>query len=294
MSGGDDGPWTVLKLLNWTRDYFTEAGLEDPRLSAEVLLAAALRCPRVQLYARFEYQPSEGELATFRAWVRRARAYEPIAYLIGEKEFYSLRFKVTPDVLVPRAETEALVSEAVTHLRRRGGPGRMWDVCTGSGCVAIATAHEVPQVTVLGTDISAAAVALAAENAAAHGLTDRVRFRVADLLALPKDCRAMAPFDVITANPPYVAEHQMISETVRHEPPVAVHGGADGLDFLRRLITDAPKMLAPGGALVLEFGFTQADAIVELLAATGSFEPPRVLHDHQGIERSAVAIRRHE
>jgi release factor glutamine methyltransferase len=292
MSRTDEGPWTVLKLLNWTRDYFTEAGLDDPRLSAEVLLAAVLKCPRVQLYARFEYQPTEQELAAFRAWVRRARAYEPIAYLVGEKEFYSLRFKVTPDVLVPRAETEAIVSEAITHLRRAKGPTRMWDVCTGSGCVAIATAHQVPQVNVLGTDISAAAVALATANAAAHGLAERVRFRVADLLALPEDCHAMAPFDVIAANPPYVAEHQMISETVKHEPQVAIHGGADGLDFLRRLIPDAPAMIAPGGALVLEFGFTQADAVVELLVATGSFDPPRVLRDHQGIERSVVAIRR--
>jgi release factor glutamine methyltransferase len=115
---------------------------------------------------------------------------------------------------------------------------------------------------------------------------------VADLLALPEDCRAMAPFDVITGNPPYVADHQMISETVKHEPPVAVHGGADGLDFLRRLIADAPAVLAPGGALVLEFGFAQADAVCDLLAATGKFDSPRVLRDHQGIERSVVALRR--
>lgn len=291
MNRPDHGPWTVLKLLNWTRDYLAGA-VDEPRLSAEVLLASALKCPRLQLYTRFDYQPTPGELAAFRQLVRRARAHVPIAYLVGEKEFYSLRFKVTPDVLVPRAETEALVSEAVAHLRKRAGAATMWDVCTGTGCVAIAAAHQVPQVTVLGTDISLAAVAVAAENAAAHGLESRVRFRVADLLTLPEDCRTMSPFDVITGNPPYVAEHQMISETVKHEPPAAIHGGADGLDFLRRLIADAPAMLSAGGALILEFGFTQADPVCDLLATTGAFQPPRVLCDHQGIERSLVALRR--
>jgi release factor glutamine methyltransferase len=290
--GPDDTPWTVLKLLNWTRDYFTAAHLDEPRLAAEILLAHVLKCPRVQLYTRFDYQPDSEQLAAFRELVRRARAFEPVAYLVGQKEFYSLRFKVTPDVLVPRAETEILVSEAVAHLRKHAGATTMWDVCTGSGCVGIAVAKHVPEVTVLGTDISPQAVAVAAENAAAHRLETRVRFRVADLLALPEDCRQLVPFGVITGNPPYVADHQMISQTVRHEPPVAVHGGADGLDFLRRLVTDAPAMLAPGGALILEFGFTQADAIGELLAATGAFEQPRIIRDYQGIERSLVAIRR--
>ena len=291
MNRPDDSPWTVLRLLDWTRDYLTGA-VDEPRLSAEVLLASALKCPRLQLYTRFDYQPTAEELASFRGLVRRAHAHEPIAYLVGEKEFYSLRFKVTPEVLVPRAETEALVSEAVTHLRKRGGAKTMWDVCTGSGCVAIATARHAPQTRVLGTDISPAAVAIATENAAAHGLAQRVCFRVADLLALPEDCRQMPPFDVMTANPPYVAEHQMISETVKHEPPAAIHGGADGLDFLRRLVPDAPAMLSPGGALILEFGFTQAEAVTDLLAATGAFEPPRILRDYQGIERSVVALRR--
>ena len=292
MTAPDETPWTVLRLLNWTRDYLAAAGLEDPRLAAEVLLAKTLACPRVQLYTRFDQQPSPDQLAAFHQLVRRARAYEPVAYLVGEKEFYSLRFKVTPDVLVPRPETEVLVSEAVTHLRRYARPTRTWDVCTGSGCVAIAVASQVPQAAVLGTDISPAAIAVAAENAAAHKLESRVRFRVADLLALPADCRDLTPFDVITGNPPYVAAHQMISETVKHEPPVAVHGGLDGLDFLRRVVADASPLLAPGGALILEFGFTQADPIVDLLAATGAFEPPRVVRDHQGIERSLVAIRR--
>ncbi len=240
MKGTDESPWTVLKLLNWTRDYFTAAHLDEPRLAAEVLLAHVLKCPRVQLYTRFDYQPDPQQLAAFRELVRRAKALEPVAYLVGQKEFYSLHFKVTPDVLVPRAETEILVSEAVAHLRKLGRATTMWDVCTGSGCVGIATASQVPDVTVLGTDISPRAVAVAEQNAAAHHLEARMRFRVADLLTLPEDCRKLIPFDVITGNPPYVADHQMISETVRHEPPVAIHGGADGLDFLRRLVAEAP------------------------------------------------------
>jgi len=284
--------WTVLKLLNWTRDYLAAGGVEDPRLAGEVLLAHVLRCDRLRLYTRFDYLPTGEELAAFRRLVQRARQHEPVAYLVGEKEFYSLRFKVTPDVLVPRGETEVLVCEAVSHLRRLPAPRRLWDACTGSGCVAVAVASQVEDLQVLATDISAPALAVAAENAAAHGLAARIRCRRADLLTLPDDCRDMLPFGAITTNPPYVAEHQMVSETVQHEPPVAIHGGADGLDFIRRVVADAPSCLAAGGALIMEFGFAQADEVRDLLLATGSFEEPRIISDHQGIERALVAVKR--
>lgn len=285
-------PWTVLRLLNWTKDYFIKAGLDDPRLSAEVLLAHVLRCQRIELYTRFNYVPTPEETTAFRQLVRRAAAFEPIAYLTGSKEFYSLQFKITPDVLVPRPETEMLVSEAVTHLRKLNRLGRMWDVCTGSGCIAVATAFHVPDVQALASDISPQAVAMAAENAAAHNVASRVRCRVADLLTLPEDCRDMAQFDVITCNPPYVADNQMVTETVKHEPPVAIHGGADGLDFIRPIIAKAGEFLATGSMLAMEFGFAQADAVRDLAMAAGCFHEPRILRDHQGIERAMVAIKK--
>ncbi|MFB3892065.1 MAG: peptide chain release factor N(5)-glutamine methyltransferase [Phycisphaerae bacterium] len=284
--------WTVLRLLNWTKDYFGKAGIEDPRLSAEILLAHVLACKRIELYTRFDYQPTPAELDQYRSLVQRARQFEPIAYLVGRKEFYSLALKITPDVLVPRPETELLVGEALGHLRGLGRAGLAWDVCTGSGCVAVATAVNWADATVLATDISPAAVAVATENAAALGVAARVRCRTADLLTLPEDCRDLKDFDVITANPPYVSANQGISETVKREPPAAVWGGKDGLDFIRPLIAAAPAVLRPGGLLALEFGFGQADAVRDLIVAGGKFDEPRILRDHQGIERAAAAVRR--
>lgn len=284
--------WTVLKLINWTKDYFQKAHFEDARLSAEVLLAHALHCRRIELYTRFDYIPTTAELGEFRETVQRARKYEPIAYIIGEKEFYSLRFKVTPEVLVPRSETEMLVREAVEHLKGLGRPGTAWDVCTGSGCVGIATASQVKDARVLGTDISETALTVANENAELNGVADRVRFRPADLLTLPEDCADLAPFDVITGNPPYVADNQMITEVVKAEPKVAIFGGPDGLNFIRPLVNKAHELLRPGGALIMEFGYAMADAVRDLTVGTGEFKEPKILSDHQGIERSMVAIRK--
>ena len=284
-------PWTILRLINWTKEFFLRAGVNDARLAAEVLLAHVLKCPRIELYARFEHQPSPEQLAAFRGLVARAREHEPVAYLVGEKEFYSLRFKVTPDVLVPRPETEILVSEAVAHLRSLGRPGRMWDACTGSGCVAVAAAKQVADVQVLATDVSEPAVRIAQENAESHGLAGRVRCRVADLLDLPEDCGEWSPCDFLSANPPYVADKDPVAEEVKHEPTVALYGGPDGLDVVRRLLKAVPGVLVPGGKFAMEFGIDQADAIGDLLDDTDAFDEPRFVLDHQGLERTVVAAR---
>jgi release factor glutamine methyltransferase len=284
--------WTVLKLINWTKDFFEKARLENPRLCAEMLLAHVLKCPRIALYTRFDYQPLPAELAEFRELVGRARKFEPVAYLVGEKEFYSRRFKVTPDVLVPRSETEILVREAVEHLRPKPGPLTAWDVCTGSGCVGIALATQVKELAVLATDISPKAVEVATENAQSNQVAGRVRCRVSDLLTVPEDCRDLAPFEVITGNPPYISQNQMISETVKHEPPIALWGGKDGMDFIGPILVKAPEMLRSGGALIMEFGYAMADAVRDATVAAGQFKEPKILRDHQEIERAMVAIRK--
>ena len=281
-------PWTVLRLLNWTKEHFVKAGVDEPRLAAEVLLACALRCPRIMLYARFEYEPNAEELAAFRERVKRAAGHEPVAYLVGEKEFYSLAFTVTPAVLIPRGETELLVDEAVKHLRSLGRPGRVWDAFTGSGCVAVAVAVQAKDATVLATDVSPEAVAVAAGNAKRHKVDSRVRCEVVDRLDWPEP----GEFDVLTANPPYVALGAPVGQGVRHEPASALYAGADGMDFIAPLVRDAPKRLAPGGALVLEFGYDQADRVRDLIVAGGAFAEPRILRDHQGIERAAAAVRK--
>lgn len=292
MSNDAEQQWTVLKLLDWTKEFFARSGVDSPRLAAEVLLAHTLGCQRIELYARFDQTPDDTQRGEFRELVRRAAEHQPIAYLVGYKEFYSLRMKVTPDVLVPRSESEMLVSEAVAHLRPLQRNTNAWDVCTGSGCIAVALAGQVSSVRVLATDISAAAVAVAAENAAAHGVADRVECRTSDLLSLPDDCAEMAPFDVITANPPYVADGDEVADSVRYEPAVALFAGRDGLDFLRPIVADAPGFLRGGGALIIEFGLGQADAVRDMVASGGAFGEPRILRDHQRIERCAVARRR--
>jgi len=222
----------VQKLLNWTKDYFGRCGQPSPRLAAEVLLAHVLNCRRIDLYTRFDSQPTDEQRSRFRQLAQRAADHEPVAYLVERKEFYSMSFRVTPDVLIPRPETELLVAEAIEHLKEMEGARRIWDVCTGCGCVAIAVAAQMrslqptrgEKLQALCTDISPAAVEIAAENARVHGLDNCMHFRTADLLSLPDDCRQLAPFGVITANPPYVAAADEVAESVRYEPPDALAG----------------------------------------------------------------------
>jgi len=292
MSADGDEAWTVVRLLNWTKEYFARADVSDARLAAEVLLAHVLKCRRIDLYARHDYRPDQAQLGAYRGLVTRAAAHEPVAYLVGEKEFYSLTFKVTPDVLIPRAETEILVAEAVEHLRALARPSAAWDACTGSGCVAIAVARNVPDATVLATDISAEALAVASRNGESLGVSDRVRFREAALLERPTGDVEPEAFDAITANPPYVADGDPIGESVAHEPELALRAGADGLDCIRPIVQCAHVLLRPGGALILEFGYTQAGAVRDLLAAAGAYDEPKIIRDHHDIERACVAIRR--
>lgn len=291
MAEPTDQPWTVLRLLDWTREHFERQNVDSPRLAAEMLLAKCLECQRIELYTRFDAQPSARQIAAYRQAVRQAAEHYPVAYLVGEKEFYSLAFEVCPDVLIPRPETELLVGAAVEHLRGISRPGRVWDVCTGSGCVGIAIASQVETAEVIVSDISGEAVAVARRNAEAHHLADRVRCIVADLLHWPADAGEFQPVDVITANPPYVADAEDIAESVKHEPQVALFAGPDGLAFIRRIVADAPARLVAGGIFAMEFGLTQADDVRDLIDETDAFDEPRFLRDHQDLERTAVAVR---
>ncbi|MHC4294048.1 MAG: peptide chain release factor N(5)-glutamine methyltransferase [Planctomycetota bacterium] len=292
MTDDKSAPWTILRLLNWTQEHFSRCEVDSPRLASEILLGYSLGCQRIELYTRFDHCPTADQLSAYRQLVKRAALGEPVAYLIGEKEFYSLQFKVTPDVLIPRPETELLVSAAVEHLLGLGRPGKLWDVCTGSGCVAVAIASQVPDVTVLASDISAKAISIARENVDAHQLAGRVQCRTADLLNLLKLPGEPNQFDVITANPPYVREGDEVAPSVRYEPPTALYAGKDGLDFIRPIIAGCPPFLTGGGILAIEFGYDQSDAVRDLIIAGGSFESPRILCDYQGIERAAVAKKR--
>lgn len=264
--------WSIARLLEWTRNYFEQREIEAPRLCAELLLANALGCERIQLYTRYEETPDEATRDRFRLAVREAADGKPIAYIVGHREFFSLRFAVTPDVLVPRPETEVLVERTLAVLRRGdwGAEGpRVLDIGTGSGCVIAALACNFPTLRGFASDVSGTALAVARQNADTLNLADRIEFREADLFTGWTDA---APFDVIVSNPPYIGERERneLPANVRdHEPAVALFAGADGLDLYRRFVNEAAAALSPGGHLLLEVGFRQANAVADLLKQAG-------------------------
>jgi len=404
-SNVDSGPWTVSRLLAWTRDYFGRQGVESPRLCAELLLAHAMGCPRIRLYTQYEAVPGPDVLERYREAVKAAAAGTPIAYLTGVKEFFSLEFEVTPDVLIPRPETEILVERTVRLLRESeaGGhaapatenvagtevapgtgdaaaaeetPGaegtagaqatpctedtaaaqvaagaedtagapigraapagsavpagrkvthRILDLGTGSGCIAVALAKNLPDAALFASDISEAAVNVARRNAARHGVAERIEFRVGDLFAPweatregpaeanvslqrergpTDDTGAARPgsatarpgsalFDVIVSNPPYVATAPgtPVAENVRkYEPHAALFAGPDGLDVIRRIIAEAPRWLAPNGHLLMEMAFDQAHKVCGLLNSS-HWQHVTTYRDAAGYERVVHARR---
>jgi release factor glutamine methyltransferase len=256
--------WTVLKVLQWTAGYLKEKGIEGGRLDAELLLSDALSLDRVGLYLNYDRPLTTAELGFFRQRVGRRARREPLQYILGRVEFWSLPFVVNPAVLIPRPDTEILVEEA---LKRASAEAAILDVGTGSGAIAVALAHELPGAAVEGVDISPAALEVAAENARRNGVDGRVRLGEADLARLPE-----GPFDLIVSNPPYIPSDELAAlmpEVRDFEPRLALDGGGDGLESYRLLARQAPSRLRSGGWLLLETGAGQAPAVRELLAEAG-------------------------
>lgn len=282
--------WTVGKLLTWTTDYLKKSGSENPRLDAEVLLAAARRCERIMLYTAFEEVVAEEVRAKFRDLVKRRAEGAPVAYLVGKREFYSLNLRVTPDVLIPRPETEFVVIAALDALKGIESPV-VADVGTGSGAIAIAIAKHAAGARVTAIDTSEAALAIARQNAADQQVEERIAFLAGDLLAgLP----AEPTFDIIASNPPYVSEAEFaeLSPAVRdHEPRLALVGGETGTEIVARLIPQAAERLKAGGSLILEISPMIAAAVVELFAQDGRFEPALASKDLAGLLRIVQAKR---
>jgi release factor glutamine methyltransferase len=276
--------WTIESLLRWAMDDFRTRGIESPRLDAEVLLAKALGTTRIQLIVDGKRPLSPDELGRMREMVRRRRAREPVAYILGEREFYGRTFRVDHRVLVPRPDTETLIDVALTRTRARSMSLRVLDLCTGSGCVAITLGRERPTSSVFGGDVSPGALAVARDNALRLGAYN-VAWRQGDLYAAVSE---PARFDLVTANPPYiaVADFPTLMADVRdHEPRLALDGGDDGLALLRRVVDGAPARLAStGGVLAVEVGAGQAAAVVELFERAG-LAGIEVQRDHARIER---------
>ena len=262
QAGGET--WTLLKLLRWTTNYFTEKGIDNPRLDAELLLADVLKLDRVGLYLNYDRPLSREELDVVRPLVKKRGQREPLQYLLGSAEFWSLPFKVTPDVLIPRADTEILVEEA---LARAGSTGELLDIGTGSGAIVISLASELPGWQLTGLDISAAALTIARENIESNQVADRVTLLQCDLAELPTQ-----QYDLIVSNPPYIAQQEwdeLMPEVRCFEPQLALLAENDGLGCYQQLAAQIDSRLKSGGWLLLEIGYQQAVAVQELLTAAG-------------------------
>jgi len=286
-----DEAWTVGRLLTWTTDWLGTRGSDSPRLDAEVLLAHVRGCPRIMLYTAFDTVVTDAERGRFRELVKRRGDGEPVAYLVGAREFFSLPFGVTNDVLIPRPETEGLVVRAIDLGRPAAAP-RIVDVGTGSGAIAVAVAKHLPRATLAATDTSPAALAVARANAERHDVADRIEFVEADLLADP---RLDGPWDVVVSNPPYVRDDEFaaLPRDVRdHEPRAALVAGPTGVEVVARLAAEAAARLVPGGWLVVEIGPSTASAAEAALAAQPGLEPGPTLKDMAGLPRIVQARRR--
>lgn len=315
--------WTIGRLLGWTADYLAKQGADSPRLDAEVLLAHSRGCQRIDLYTAFTEPASDDLREKFRALVKQRAAGVPVAYLVGRREFYSLSFRVNRDVLIPRPETEFAVIEVLDRIGHRpsksggssipagqtatpdaeasngrvsppetGKPLEIVDVGTGSGAIVVALAVHAPQCRFTAIDISSAALRVARDNAAEHGVAERIEFQEGDLLTGIASARK---FDVVVSNPPYVSEAELaeVSRDVReHEPRVALVAGPTGTEVISRLAVQAADHLVPGGWLIMEISPMIESRVIELLAQLAKFEPATIRKDLAGLARVVVARRR--
>jgi release factor glutamine methyltransferase len=256
--------WTTAAVLDWTIKRFTEAKIDAARLEAQVLLAHALGCTRMQLYTGFDRPLDDAELARARGLIKRRLAGEPLAYLVGTQEFWSLPFFVDPSVLIPRHDTETVIQVVLDNIDRKA-PHRILDVCTGSGILAITLLRELPTSTAVALDLSPAAAAVAQRTADHNDVASRLTILTGDLLAplAPTDT-----FSIVVSNPPYIPTSVIptLDREVQHEPSLALDGGSDGLVLMRRLLAALPSHLAPGALIALEHGHDQPDAVAALLA----------------------------
>ena len=283
--------WTIRRLLDWTSDYLKSNGSETPRLDAEVLLADVRKCQRIMLYTAYDEVASEDMRGAFRDLVRRRAEGEPVAYLVGHREFFSLDFKVDKSVLVPRPETEYIVTTLVDLAKEHAsGQPTILDVGTGCGVLAICAAKHVSSAAIVATDISASALHIARGNAEEHQVADRIEFIQSDLFAeIPPD----QTFDFIVSNPPYIAvnDNSVEPNVVNHEPHIALFAGQDGLEVIRRLVADVGAKLNASGHLIMEIGETQFDAVEKLIRETGVFADVSMVKDQAGLPRVVVAQR---
>ncbi|MCL2647800.1 MAG: peptide chain release factor N(5)-glutamine methyltransferase [Phycisphaerales bacterium] len=311
--------WTVGSLLTWTADFFAKKNIDEPRLSAELLLAHVLKCSRMALYTQYEKIPGDAERAAFRTLVNQRSNHVPVAHLIGKAWFFSLEFTVTRDVLIPRPDTETLVEFIIQQVRQHpewstaptspdtgagavsGSGPAILDLCTGSGIIAVSLAKQLPAATLTATDISPQALAVAKQNADIHKVRDRITFLEGDLFAPLESAPAPTLFHIIVANPPYIPTAQvndLPTGIKHHEPRLALDGGPDGLDLHRRILATvggrgggAKNFLHAGGLLILEMQHDQGSALHAAFAAAGYLTHIKTIRDAASHPRCLTAVK---
>lgn len=280
--------WTILKLLKWTTAYFKSHHIEQPRVAAEILLAQTLGLGRVDLYVQYDRPLESHELEVFKRFIQRRIQREPVAYIVGKKEFWSMDLKVTPDVLIPRPETETLVEAALTIIPPELGsaPLKILDLGTGSGAIVLAMASERPVHRFYAVDRSEKALAVALDNARMLDLNKAITFLQGNWFDSVREL--VHYFDVIVSNPPYISSHEykaLPPEIAQYEPREALDGGSDGLDAIRLIIKETARYIVPGGRLVFEIGYDQWAAVEKLIEGSGAYSEWAVIKDYSGHDR---------
>ena len=283
---------TLAEAINGAAITLATASITNARLDAEVLLSHIIRKDRVWLITHRDDVLDDKNRRDFDEAIRRRTKREPLQYIIGNQEFWGLEFKVTPDVLIPRPETEFIIEAALAIVQDRNRPVRIIDLCTGSGCIAVSLAKELTAAHVIATDASEIALAVARENARSHSVADRIRFLEGDLFEPLKELDIRGQIDIIVSNPPYVRAGDLTTlqpEVRDYEPKLALVAGPEGTEFAAQIIKHATEYLNKNGALIMEMGLGQAGALTRMTEATGAYSKPEVLKDLAGIERVIVA-----
>ena len=281
---------TVLELLNGSTRYLKSHSVKNPRLNSELLLCRALGISREQLYTRLHSEVGDEEKRILKRTILRRVAGEPLQYILGRQEFWSIDFNVDPRVLIPRPETEHLVEQALSLLSETPCTKTPWvlEIGTGSGAIVVSLAKEVKDIFLVATDLSLKALVLAEENARSAGVRQKIAFVNGDLFQPFLNSGGGGPFELILSNPPYIGRHDIrkLAREVRdHEPLLALDGGEEGLDFYRRIVAEGLSYLKEGGWLLLEVGQGQGSRVSELVKGKGDFLEPELLHDLAGMER---------
>ncbi len=281
-------------MLSWISQYLKDRGIESPRLHAEMLLSHVLGLKRIELYTHHDTEVAKSDLEKLHALVKRAGLNEPVAYLVGKTEFYSIEIEVSKDCLIPRPETELLVQRAIEFLRTRDGIQSVCDLCTGSGCIAVAIAKNFPKADIIATDISDQALKIANRNVEKYNLQERIKLLSGDLFDPVIPQLDTGKFDLIISNPPYVSEieYEKLDKNVKeYEPRIALFAGEDGLDIYKRIIEKADKYLKPKAALLFEIGYSQGSSVRSLLEKTQCFSDITIEKDFNDNDRIVKAVK---